>query len=168
MIESLFISNIIEETISDGVGLRMSIYLSGCNHKCHNCHNTSTWNPNNGTSINDEIISEIVSTYLNNPLLDGITFSGGDPFYNCEALLELIVTLKASLPDLNIWCYSGYTFEEILSDDKRKLVLPLINVLVDGRYKDHLPTNKRFIGSSNQRIINVKESLLKNQIILFL
>ena len=102
--------NIYRETITDGAGLRYSIYLSGCSHACPGCHNPESWDANGGIFMTEAILADIISDIKSNPLLDGITISGGDPFFNPEELLVLLRRLKEET-GLNIWCYTGYTIE---------------------------------------------------------
>lgn len=145
--------NIVPETILDGEGIRYSIYLAGCSHACPGCHNPSSWNPNAGVPLTETCISRIVNEINSNPLLDGVTFSGGDPFYNPIDFGRLLKSIKQQT-GLNIWCYTGYLYEELLADPIRSPLLKWIDVLVDGPYIAKLndPTLS-FRGSSNQRII---------------
>lgn len=150
---SLRLLRTFKETIVDGVGLRYSIYFSGCSHACPGCHNEYSWNPNNGTELTYEILDEIANEINQNELLDGITISGGDPLFNPKDMLKVLKFLKEKTKK-NIWMYTGYTLEEIKKDDLRKKCLKYVDVLVDGRFiKELYDPNIKFRGSSNQRII---------------
>ncbi len=141
------------ETIADGDGLRYSIYLAGCRHACAGCHNPASWLPNAGKLLNEALLCNIIQTINGDSMLDGITISGGDPFYNPIGLAELLQRLKHAT-NANIWCYTGYTIEEILANHTLSRPLPYIDVLVDGPFVlSHRNLALPFRGSSNQRII---------------
>lgn len=141
--------DIIEGTVVDGVGLRTSIYFAGCTHHCPECHNPQSWDISGGTEMSIDDIMERIAEYGLN-----VTFSGGDPLIQIDnGLLDLAGRIHSL--GLNIWCYTGYTLEEIRSDIKLRPILDAVDVIVEGRYiaalRDiHLP----FRGSSNQRIID--------------
>ncbi len=150
--------NVFKETISDGTGLRYSIYLAGCRHACPGCHNPESWEEENGLEFTEELLAEIIEEINANPLLDGITISGGDPFFNPEELYHLAKRLKEGT-GLNIWCYTGYTIEYIRRQPKMSRVLDYLDTLVDGPFVESLrdPTLS-FRGSRNQRIIKLRKS----------
>ena len=145
------------ETVVDGEGLRYSIYFAGCTHTCKGCHNKESWCPDNGTLVTEEYLDKIIKEINSNPLLDGITLSGGDPLYNPEEMLEIVKYLKEKT-EMNIWLYTGYTIEELRKDNRRMKVLQYVDTLVDGKFVQELydPLLK-FRGSSNQRIIRKKD-----------
>ena len=162
------IGAIYRETTVDGAGVRTSIYSMGCNHQCYNCHNPQTWNINNGTFVTVQDLYDRVTWHNPNGIQiipNGITFTGGDPMYQAKGFSELAKMIKDNTK-WDIWTYTGYTFEEIISsqDDKFEL-LKNVDVLVDGRYIDELrDINLEYRGSTNQRIIDVQESLKQNAV----
>lgn len=148
-ISGIRILDILEETMADGPGLRTSIYCAGCAHHCPGCHNPQSWDFNGGRLAGiDEILAIIKDDEFSN-----VTFSGGDPLYQVEAFTELARRIKEETGK-TIWCYTGFTYEEILSDKKLSMILPYIDVLVDGPFIESLKDKELlFRGSSNQRII---------------
>ena len=147
---------IYDETIADGDGLRLSIYFSGCSHNCFGCHNPDSHDPEKGVLLDSVLAAEIVNKVNTNPLLDGITLSGGDPMFNPEALLEFLKFLKEKTKK-NIWCYTGYTYEQLLKDPLRSECLKYIDTLVDGPFIMALRDPSLSVrGSSNQRILPLK------------
>ncbi len=157
---TLRVLDIIGGTSVDGPGLRTSIYFAGCTHNCPECHNPESHDPAGGHPMTlDEIMEIITDNDFN------VTFSGGDPMYQAEALLPLARLIHEA--GYTLWCYTGYTYEEVVASPVMNRLLDYIDVLVDGRYIDALrDTQLRFRGSSNQRIIDVKASRNKGNVIL--
>jgi len=162
----LRISGIIKESIVDGPGIRYVVFTQGCLHKCEGCHNPQTHDLEGGTFID---IDEIVADLKKNPLLDGVTYSGGEPFLQPDMLSELGLKIKAL--GLNVITYTGYTFEHLLELSKVKpditSLLQITDILIDGRFelaqKDLL---LKFRGSKNQRVIDVAKSLKESKVVL--
>lgn len=151
----LSILDIVEDTTVDGPGFRTTIYCAGCPNHCPGCHNPQSWDINNGHEVDIEEILEVV---LADPFAD-VTFSGGDPMFQPEGFTELARAIKEQ-SSKNIWCYTGYLFEQIIGNPAQRALLEQVDVLVDGRFIEALRDEQlRFRGSSNQRIIDVKRSL---------
>ena len=147
------ILDILEETMADGPGLRTSIYCAGCAHHCPGCHNPQSWDFNGGYEMTVQQLLDIIK----DDEFANVTFSGGDPFYQVEAFTELARRIKEET-DKTIWCYTGFTNEEILADERLKQILPYIDTLVDGPFIAELRDPElHFRGSSNQRIIHLTE-----------
>lgn len=166
--------NITTADMMNGDGLRVVLWLSGCNHHCHNCQNPQTWDANSGIPYDKEADIEI-SAELNKDYISGITFTGGDPMfeYNLDNVYDLCGYIKKLYPNKTIWIYTGFTWEELQStniyrNDERRLILKYCDVLVDGRYVESLrDTNAKWRGSTNQRVIDVQKSLQSKQVILY-
>lgn len=151
-----------EDTTVDGPGFRTSVYSSGCPHHCPGCHNPQSWDISNGHPVD---IKDILKVILDDPFAD-VTFSGGDPMFQPEGFTELAKAIRQH-SNKNIWCYTGYLFEDLLRHPAQKALLELIDVLVDGRFIEALRDEElRFRGSSNQRIIDVPRSLKEGSIVL--
>lgn len=149
---TLRVLDIVEGTSVDGVGLRTSIYFAGCTHHCKGCHNPQSWDKLSGREMSiDDIMTIVIENDYN------VTFSGGDPLLQIEGLCLLAQRIIAS--GYRIWCYTGYTYEEIVASTKLSTILPYLDVLVDGRYVESLrDIDLLFRGSSNQRLIDVQHS----------
>lgn len=165
---------------SNGIGIGVVLWVSGCHCHCYNCHNPSTWDFNAGQPFTEETMQELLNS-LNKPYISRLTLSGGHPLepQNLDTVYKIVKTVKEKFPNKSIWLYTGYTWEEILEKDKSYEALEIngispldvvkyCDVLVDGKYED----DKRDItlawrGSSNQRVINIQESLKQNKIILW-
>ena len=145
------ILDILEETMADGPGLRTSIYCAGCAHHCPGCHNPQSWDFNAGR---EATVNELLAVIKEDKFCN-VTFSGGDPLYQVEAFTELARRIKEETGK-NIWCYTGFTYEEILADSRLSMILPYIDTLVEGPFIQELrDPDLHFRGSSNQRIIHI-------------
>ena len=154
---------IIEDTTADGPGFRTAIYCAGCVNKCPGCHNPESWDIANGRMMTTD---EILRTILDDPFAD-VTFTGGDPMYQPEGFAELAAAIKANSKK-SIWCYTGYTFENILENPQQRKLLQHIDVLVDGRFIEALKDESLYFrGSSNQRLIDVQASLAQKKTIIY-
>ena len=155
-----------QDSIVDGEGIRTVIWTQGCPHNCFGCHNPDTHDFNDGALIDIEEIKNKIFKLKNQ---DGITFSGGDPM--CQPIQCSEIAIYARNLGLNIWCYTGYTFEQLITISKTKPeILEFLNnidVLIDGKFiLEEKSLDLIFRGSSNQRIIDVKESLKKHEVCL--
>lgn len=156
--------DITKDDMKNGDGLRVVLWVSGCSHHCKGCHNPITWDACGGIKFDDNAKQEIFEQ-LNQPHISGITFSGGDPLMeqNREDVGNLIKEIKQKYPHKTIWLYTGFLFEEIKMLD----FVPLIDVLVDGKFElEKRNVNLEWVGSSNQRVIDVKQTLQNDKIIL--
>lgn len=151
------------DSIVDGPGFRSVLWFQGCSHKCAGCINPQTHDINNGINVNiDNIINDILQVKLQS----GVTLSGGDPLYQIEACIQIVKKLKEH--NINIWCYTGFEYEYLITKQIYKDCLQYIDVLVDGPFIEVLQDyNLQFKGSSNQRIIDIQKSLQENKIILW-
>jgi len=149
------ISGIVDESIVDGPGFRMAVFVQGCPHDCPGCHNPQTHAFDAGTWMDT---ADIARRATENPLLDGITLTGGEPFCQPQACADLAERARAA--GLNVWGYSGWTYEQLLQKPECMALLQRLDVLVDGRFMQEQRTLElRFRGSSNQRLIDVQRSL---------
>lgn len=156
----LQILSIAEGTSVDGPGLRTSIYFAGCRHHCEGCHNPQSWDINNGKPATIEELLAVIR-YNEFP----VTFSGGDPFFQVESVTELAQQIKQQL-GYDIWCYTGYLWEQILEHPEFMSLLRYIDVLVDGPFiLAQRDISLLFRGSKNQRIIDVQQSLKTKTIV---
>ena len=164
----LKIAGIQKDSIVDGPGLRYAVFTQGCFHKCEGCQNPQTHDPTGGYFMEiDDIFNEFISNYT----YRGITFSGGEPFLQADALADLAIKIKRSGKDRDIIVYTGYTYEEIdkiISEGSMSYFRLLSNIdyLIDGRFiKDKASLDCPFRGSTNQRIIDVKQTLAQKKVI---
>jgi len=153
--------SIAEGTSVDGPGLRTSIYFAGCTHHCKGCHNPQSWDIKNG---NQTTIDDLLATIRYNEF--PVTLTGGDPFFQIEAVTELARQIKHQF-GYNIWCYTGYVWETIIIHPEFKQLLNYIDVIVDGPFiLSQRDTTLLFRGSTNQRIIDVQQSLLTGKTVI--
>ncbi|GAB6981888.1 anaerobic ribonucleoside-triphosphate reductase activating protein [Prevotella dentasini] len=159
----LSILDIVEDTMVDGPGFRTSIYCAGCPNACPGCHNPKSWNIENGRMMTTEDIMKIIES---DPFAN-VTFSGGDPMFQPEGFTELAQAIRKRT-NKTIWCFSGFTFEALVRNEKQRELLRLIDVLVDGPFVQALrDEDLLFRGSSNQRLIDVPRSLEEGRVVLY-
>ena len=152
----------------NGDGIRVSLWVSGCEHNCNQCQNPQTWDINSGIIFDKDSEEELFET-LREDYISGITFTGGDPLHenNLEDVLNIINKIRLLMPNKTIWLYTGYRWEDLMEDDSRRNIVSKCNVVVDGQYIEHLKdATLEWRGSSNQRIIDVQETLKGDSLIL--
>ena len=162
--------------IANGLGVRTTLFVSGCTHHCKGCFQPQTWDFSFGKPYTKEVEDGIIAS-LSPYYIAGLTLLGGEPMEpaNQAVLLQLLRRIRAEMPSKNVWCYSGYTFEELTGKTPSRArcghtdeMLSLIDVLVDGEFKEELKDIRlRFRGSSNQRVIDVGKTLASGEIVLF-
>ena len=159
--------------IANGTGIRTSVFVSGCRHNCPGCFNSIAQNFNYGSPFNENILTEIVDS-VKNPIIQGISFLGGEPLdeLNVAGVLEIVKAVKKEAPDKDIWLWTGYLLEDLLKrseKDKNLLsILKSINILVDGQFiENQKELSLKFRGSKNQRVIDMVSTLKNNSIILY-
>jgi anaerobic ribonucleoside-triphosphate reductase activating protein len=160
--------NITHDDMNNGDGLRVVLWVAGCEHHCKDCHNKVTWDANGGTEFTmrdaEEIFRDLEKDYV-----AGITFSGGDPLHpaNREQVFDLIDIIKHVYPSKTVWVYTGYTWEEIMQIPELVSMLRTVDVLVDGRFNPALKSvTYPWAGSTNQRVIDVQQTFKKGRVIL--
>lgn len=161
--------------VANGPGVRISLFVSGCTRGCKECFNKEAWDFNYGKPFTQEVIDSIID-YLKPDYVEGLTLLGGEPFEhtNQQGLLPLLKQVRSTYPDLSIWCFSGYDFEEDIMGrmykewPETKEMLSYIDVLVDGRFMVELKDLRlKFKGSSNQRTIMVQDTLQSGELVLW-
>lgn len=155
--------------IANGVGIRTSVFVSGCSNKCKGCFNQELWDKNYGQEFTDETIKEILDS-IDKPYIDGLSILGGDPleYYNLEMVDKLIVKFRKRFGfNKSIWMWTGYLLEDIINDDRRWEVVRKLDYLVDGPFIQKKKNLKlKYRGSENQRIIDMQNSQTFNTLIL--
>ena len=173
--------------VANGSGVRVSLFVSGCDKHCRGCFNPETWNPNYGKPFTKDTLAELLA-YLDKPFIQGLSLLGGDPFFpeNRKEVSILCSEVKNNFPNKDIWMYTGYLYEDLLEYENKERqkfgchvvngevhtssrpILRYIDVLVDGPFIEELKdTSLSFRGSSNQRVIDVKKTQKSNTIILY-
>lgn len=171
------IAEIKTNDIANGEGVRTSVFVSGCRHHCPECFNEIAWDFDYGKKWNAETKEYIISS-CEPPWIAGLSLLGGEPFEpeNQNGMLELLKDFKKHLPQKNVWCYSGFTLEQITGKEKSRActetaqeMLKYIDILVDGRFeKERKNISLKFRGSENQRVIDLKKTLQSGKIQLYL
>ncbi|WP_461536244.1 anaerobic ribonucleoside-triphosphate reductase-activating protein [Spongorhabdus nitratireducens] len=145
--------------VVNGVGTRCTLFVSGCEHFCAGCHNSSTWDPSKGHPYTEETEEQIIRDLGDTRVVrDGLSLSGGDPLFpnNLDSVLKLVKRVKTTYPDKDIWLWTGYTLEGL--SDKQQQVVEFVDTLIDGKYEaDKRDLTLAWRGSSNQRLINLTE-----------
>ena len=168
------------EDVCNGIGIRCTIWFTGCSHECVKCFNKETWDHNSGIPFDNEAKQEIFNE-LSKDYISGITLTGGDPLYkyNLTDVLSLLNQIRLSYPTKTIWLYTGYTLEQILQpllintipteeEEKRIDIVKMVDVLVDGPYVDaQRDVAAKWRGSTNQRVINIPETLKQQKVVLY-
>lgn len=161
--------NITKDDMNNGAGLRVVLWLAGCDHHCPGCQNPLTWNPNDGLPVGNAVYEEL-DRELSKDYIEGITLSGGDPLHpaNRDGVFYLLAHVKKQFPDKNVWLYTGYTWEKIAANPSMRVVMGFVDVLVDGPFVEALKdVNYPWAGSTNQRVIDVQKSLREGKVILY-
>ncbi len=158
----LRVAGVSEESVVDGPGLRFVLFLQGCRSHCPGCHNPQTWDFEGGELVS---VQEVLNRIQGDPLVHGVTLSGGEPFEQAEALVPLAAELKQR--GYHLMAYSGYTFEKLAERPECRKLLSLLDILVDGPFiLAQKSLELRFRGSSNQRVIDVQKSIARGKPVL--
>ena len=154
--------------ISNGEGVRVSLFVQGCSFHCKNCFNQETWDFNGGKEFTTAEIQKIIEL-ANKDYIAGLSVLGGEPLHsnNVDEVFHIVATFKEKFPNKDIWLWTGFKFEDAIKDSKRKFILRNIDVLIDGQFEeDKKDLTLKWRGSSNQRVIDCKKSLAENKVIL--
>lgn len=161
--------NITTDDMLNGDGLRVVLWVSGCNHHCKDCQNPETWNPRSGILFDNSAMAEIEKE-LKRPEISGLTISGGDPFHPSNRIMvhRIVKHVRKKYPDKTIWIYTGYLYEYLRRSKVFDNTLRQIDVLVDAQYDPtYSDVNYPWAGSINQRVIDVKRSLKEGEVVLY-
>lgn len=155
--------------ITNGEGIRVSLFVSGCTHGCHNCFNKDLWSFSYGKKFTNETMNDIL-TKVGRPQIEGFSLLGGEPLHpnNVFKCIEIVENIREQYPQKDIWVWSGYLWEDITDNKYQREILRYIDVLVDGKFEQSkADLIYAFAGSTNQRLIDVKRSLKENKVILY-
>ena len=156
------------ESVADGEGVRVVIYVSGCLHDCKGCHNPSSHSFELGQPFTEELQCTIIEYIQNTTFVSGVTLSGGDPMFSASKITPFVKRLKRLNKEVSVWIYSGFCLEEILEDNEMLELLSQCDVLVDGKFiLEQRDSTLSFKGSKNQRIINIQQSLQNKCVVLW-
>lgn len=162
------VSGINFESIADGEGVRVVVFISGCLHNCKGCHNPASHSFTAGQPFTSDLQDKIVAYIKNTPFISGLTLSGGDPMYSAEELIPFVQKLRSEVDGVTVWIYSGFLYEEIKQNEEMAELLKQCDVLVDGEFVlEQRDITLAYKGSQNQRIIDVQKSITDNKIILY-
>lgn len=164
----MYYSGLYDIDSTNGIGVGVSLFVSGCRHHCKGCFNPETWNFNNGIEYTDDTLKEIISL-IDRPYIDYFSILGGDPFEpeNMPTVLDLVETIRIKFNNLQINIWSGYLYEDLLKDSMANKILQLCDILIDGEYEeDKRDLKLELRGSYNQRVIDLRKSLDTNSVIL--
>lgn len=155
----------------NGEGIRVSLFVSGCTHKCKGCFNRDTWDCNYGNEFTEKEQKEIFDYIEKYNFIKGISLLGGDPTYykNIEPLLEFLKKFKQKFPQKTIWIWSGFTWEQIIQDRKKFELIEMCDILIDGKFiLEQKDLNLKWRGSSNQRVIDIQKTISEQKIINYI
>lgn len=164
----MYYSKIKMNDVANGPGLRVSLFTSGCTHHCKGCFQPETWNFNNGKPYTQESQNSVIEK-SRNKYIAGLSLLGGDPLDNVDDILGLLKEYRETFGNTKtIWLWTGYLFEEIINDENRSKVLPLVDVIIDGEFiEEQKDITLKYMGSSNQRVIDVPKTLETGSIVLY-
>jgi anaerobic ribonucleoside-triphosphate reductase activating protein len=152
--------------IANGTGVRVSLFVSGCRHRCKGCFNSEAWDFGYGNTFDDNVMNEILDA-LDKEYIEGFSVLGGEPFEpeNKDTVQKILAAVRERFPNKTIWCYSGFTFETL--KETSLPVLQMADVLVDGKFVEEKRNLRlKFRGSENQRLIDVQKSLAENKVVM--
>ncbi|SLK06349.1 MULTISPECIES: anaerobic ribonucleoside-triphosphate reductase activating protein [unclassified Paenibacillus] len=156
----------IPESVNEGPGLRAVLFISGCRHACPGCFSPSSWSFRAGEPLTEERQQQILHEVTSHPLLEGVTLCGGDPFFSAAECASWVRQLRAARPDLTVWAYTGFVYEELITDPSRAELSRLCDVIIDGPYiAAERDVSLPFRGSRNQRIVNVGATMAGQTIV---